>query len=65
MRNKECAKLSDGLAYLKELRILNLSFNFLTDNGVLIFLFDIKNKIEVFNLKGNAITDAGFDSIKN
>ena len=29
MMSKECAKLSEAIAYLKELRILNLSFNIL------------------------------------
>ena len=65
MGNKECAKLSEGLAYLKELRILNLSFNSLTDNNISKFAFDPKNKIEVLNLKSNNITDTGIDSIKN
>ena len=64
MGNKECSKLSEGLAYLKELRILNLSFNTLTDSNISKFSFDAKNKIEVLNLKGNTITDAGLDLIK-
>ena len=64
MGNKECAKLSEGLAYLKELRILNLSFNSLTDNNISKFSFDANTKMEVLNLKGNNITDAGLDLIK-
>ena len=64
MGNKECAKLSEGLAYLKELRILNLSFNSLTDNNISKFSFDANSKMEVLNLKGNNITDAGLDLIK-
>ena len=65
MGNKECTKLSDALAYLKELRILNLSFNSLTDNNISKFAFDVNNKIEVLNLKGNTITDTGLDAVKN
>ena len=65
MMSKECAKLSEALAYLKELRILNLSFNSLTDNNISKFTLDPKNKIEVLNLKSNNITDTGIDSIKN
>ena len=65
MGNKECTKLSDALAYLKELRILNLSFNSLTDNNISKFAFDVNNKIEVLNLKGNTITDTGLNAVKN
>ena len=65
MMNKECSKLSDGLTYLKELKILNLSFNSLTDNNISKLTFDANNKIEVLNLKSNNITDTGLDSFKN
>ena len=34
MGNKECVSLSNGLKQLKELRILNLSFNCLTDDNI-------------------------------
>ena len=65
MMSKDCAKLAEALAYLKELRILNLSFNSLTDNNISKFTFDVKNKIEVLNLKSNNITETGMDSFKN
>ena len=65
MMSKECAKLSEALVYLKQLKILNLSFNSLTDNNIAKFTFDANNKIEVLNLKNNNITDTGLESFKN
>ena len=65
MMNRECAKLSEAMTYLKELRILNLSFNSLTDNNIAKITFDTNNKIEVLNLKCNNITDTGMESFKN
>ena len=65
MVNKDCAKLSEGLKYLKELKILNLSFNSLTDSNISKINFDKNNKIEVLNLKSNTITDVGIDMFKD
>ena len=65
MMNKECAKLSDAMTFLKELRILNLSFNSLTDSNISKITFDFNNKIEVLNLKSNNISDTGMESFKN
>ena len=65
MMSKECTKLSEALTYLKRLKILNLSFNSLTDNNIAKFTFDTNNQIEVLNLKRNNITDTGLNSIKN
>ena len=62
--SKEYSKLSEALTYLKELKILNLSFNTLNDDNISKFSFDVKNKIEVLNLKCNNITDTGMDSFK-
>ena len=65
MMNRECAKLSEAMVYLKELKILNLSFNSLTDNNIAKITFDANNKIEVLNLKSNNITDTGMETFKN
>ena len=63
--NKEWSKFSEALTYLKELKILNLSFNSLNDNNISKFTFDSKNKIEVLNLKCNNITETGLELFKN
>ena len=64
MMNKDCAKLSDGLKHLKELKILNLSYNSLTDSNISKISFEKNNKIEVLNLKSNNITDVGIEMFK-
>ena len=64
MANKDCSKLSEGLKYLKELKILNLSYNSLTDSNISKIIFEKNNKIEVLNLKSNNITDIGIDMFK-
>ena len=65
MMNKDCIKLSEGLKYLKELRILNLSFNSLTDSNISKFEFEKNNKIEVLNLKSNNISEVGLGMFKD
>jgi len=65
MNNRDCAKLSEGLKYLKELKILNLSFNSLTDSNISKIMFDENNKLEVLNLKSNNLSDVGLGSFKN
>ena len=65
MVNKDCAKLSEGLKFLKDLKILNLSYNSLTDSNISKINFDNNNKIEVLNLKSNTITDIGMDMFKD
>ena len=65
MSNKECASLSNGLKFLKELKILNLSFNSLTDNNISKLTFNIYNKIEALNLKSNSITEQSLEVFKD
>ena len=65
MMNKDCIKLAEGLKHLKELKILNLSYNSLTDSNISKLTFEKNNKIEVFNLKSNNITDVGIEMIKD
>jgi Ran GTPase-activating protein (RanGAP) involved in mRNA processing and transport len=66
MGNKECVSLSNGLKQLKELRILNLSFNCLTDNNISKISFtNNNNKIEVLNLKSNSATEISMEIFKD
>ena len=65
MKNKDCASLSNGLKFLKELRILNLSFNGLTDNSISKLSFDPYNKIEVLNIKSNNATEQSLEIFKD
>ena len=65
MMNKDCVKLTEGLRHLKSLKILNLSFNSLTDTNISKISFEKGNKIEVLNLKSNNITDIGMDMFKD
>ena len=65
MGNKECAALSVGLKFLKNLKILNLSFNCLTDSNISKITFNTNNKIEVLNLKSNTATDVCMETFKN
>ena len=65
MGNKDCASLSDGLKFLKELKILNLSFNCLTDDNISRITFSSNNKIEVLNLKSNSGTEISMEIFKN
>ena len=65
MMNKDCSKLSEGLKYLKELRILNLSYNSLTDSNISKIIFEKNNKVEVLNLKSNNISEVGIDMFKD
>lgn len=64
MGNKDCVCLSNGLKFLKELRILNLSFNCLTDNNISKISFTSNNKIEVLNLKSNSATEVCMETFK-
>lgn len=64
LMNKDCIKLSEGLKYLKELKILNLSYNSLSDNNLSKIIFDNNNKIEVLNLKSNNISNVGIEMFK-
>ena len=65
MGNKDCASLSNGLKFLKELKILNLSFNCLTDSNISKISFNIHNKIEVLNLKSNSATEISMEIFKD
>ena len=65
MGNKDCTSLSNGLKFLKELRILNLSFNCLSDNNISKINFCGNNKIEVLNLKSNSGTEISMEIFKN
>ena len=57
---------NNGLKKLKELKILNLSFNYLTDNNISIISFtNNNNKIEVLNLKLNQATEINIEIFKN
>ena len=64
MSNKDCVSLSNGLKFLKELKILNLSFNGLTDNNISKLTFNIDNKIEILNLKSNCATEQSLEVFK-
>ena len=64
MGNKDCASLSNGLKFLKELKILNLSFNCLTDSNISKISFNTHNKIEVLNLKSNSATEISMEIFK-
>ena len=65
MGNKDCAALSSGLKLLKNLKILNLSFNCLTDSNISKITFNTNNKIEVLNLKSNSATDISMEIFKD
>ena len=65
MGNKDCSSLSNGLKFLKELKILNLSFNCLTDSNISKISFNIHNKIEVLNLKSNSATEISMEIFKD
>ena len=65
MGNKECTSLSNGLKFLKELKILNLSYNSLTDSNISKIVFNSNNKIEVLNLKSNNALDISMEIFKN
>ena len=65
MTKKDSTSLSNGLKFLKELRILNLSFNSLTDNNISKLSFNIYNKIEVLNLKCNTATEQSLEAFKD
>ena len=64
MSNKDCTSLSNGLKFLKHLRILNLSFNSLNDNNILKISFNTQNKLEVLNLKCNNATEQSLETFK-
>ena len=64
MLNKDCEKLSEGLKFLKELKILNLSFNSLTDNNISKITFENNNKLEILSLKSNNISEHGMEIFK-
>ena len=65
MSNKDCQSLSNGLKFLKELKILNLSFNCLTDSNISKISFNYHNKIEVLNLKSNSATEISMEIFKD
>ena len=65
MGNKDCLALSNGLKFLKELKILNLSFNCLTDSNISKISFNSNNKIEVLNLKSNNATELSIEIFKD
>ena len=65
MGNKDCIALSNGLKFLKELKILNLSFNCLTDSNLTKISFNSNNKIEVLNLKSNNATELSMEIFKD
>jgi len=64
MGNKDCAALSNGLKSLKELKVLNLSFNCLNDSNFSKICFNNNNKIEILNLKSNSATEISMESFK-
>ena len=65
MSNKDCVSLSTGLKYLKELKILNLTFYCLNDNNISKLRFESYNKIEVLNLKSNYISEQSLELFKD
>ena len=65
MSNKDCTSLSNGLKFLKDLRVLNLSFNSLNDNNILKISFNAYNKLESLNFKCNNITEQSLETFKD
>ena len=65
MGNKDCVALSNGFKFLKELKILNLSFNCLTDSNITKISFNSNNKIEVLNLKSNSASELSMEIFKD